>query len=116
MEQPSGARVRDAYLVERYQPGSTIDDVVSIADRVADAADQMSQRGIAIAYLGTMFLPDDEAILDTFTALSVDDVRAANKLAHARVARVTKAAVIAHDWAAVPESHNRRSGLTDRRE
>ena len=56
------------YLVERYLPGATNDDVVSAAERVEAATVQMTAEGISVRYLGSAFIPADETCFCEFEA------------------------------------------------
>ena len=85
------ARIRLGYLVERYEPGGTLDDVVVATNRVALATEQMGSDGVEVTYLGTTYLPEEEAILDAFAAPSIELVRAANERAGTTVARIARA-------------------------
>jgi hypothetical protein len=89
-----GDRIRVGYLVERYEPGGTLDDVVAAADRVAAATEQMARDGAAVSYLGTTYLPEEETVLDAFAAPSIELVRAASERARTPVARVARAVVV----------------------
>jgi hypothetical protein len=80
------------YLVERYLPGATGDDVAAAADRVAAASERMTAEGIPVRYLGTTFIPDDETCFCEFEARSRESVEWVNERARAPFARILPAA------------------------
>ncbi len=84
-----------AYLVERYLPGTSFEQVRAGAERLAAAADQIARRGGAATYLGSLFVPADEAILDIILAPSADDVARIGEQAGTIAARVSEALLIA---------------------
>ena len=85
-----------AYLVERYLPGTSFEQVRAGAERLADAADQIARGGGGSAtYLGSLFVPADEAILDIILAPSADDVARIGEQAGTIAARVSEALLVA---------------------
>jgi hypothetical protein len=69
------------YLVERYLPGR---------DRawLEAALARLGRCGPGVAYLGSFFVPEDEACLCRFDAADAQSVRDANELAGVPFARV----------------------------
>ena len=80
------------YLVERYLPGATDDDVATAADRVAAASERMTAEGIAVRYLGTTFIPADETCFCEFEAPTPETVEWTNERANVPFARILPAA------------------------
>ena len=79
------------YLVERYLPGVTGDDLASAAARVESAAVQMAAEGIRVRYLGSSFVPSEETCFCEFEAPSSDAVEWANERAGVPYARILPA-------------------------
>jgi hypothetical protein len=79
------------YLVERYLPGATDDDLASAVERVAAAADQMTAEGITVRYLGSTFVAVDETCFCEFEAPSHETVERANERADVPFARILPA-------------------------
>jgi len=102
VKQAAHERLRHGYLVERYQPAVTINDALSGTDRVAAAAARRARDHGDLTYLGTVLLPDDEALLDLFAATSEAPVREVCHLARTRAARITKAVLITPSPSANP--------------
>ena len=80
------------YLVERYLPGATDDDVAAAAERVAAASERMTAEGIPVRYLGTTFIRADETCFCEFEARSRETVEWANERANVSFARILTAA------------------------
>lgn len=80
-----------AYLVERYLPGISQSDLAAALDRARDACAQLTAGGTPIHYLGSTFLPDEEACLCRFDADRPETVVRANELARVPFARITPA-------------------------
>jgi Protein of unknown function (DUF4242) len=76
------------YLVERYLPGATDDDLASAVERVAAAAERMTVEGITVRYVGSTFVPDDETCFCEFEAPSRESVEWANERADVPFARI----------------------------
>jgi Nickel responsive protein SCO4226-like len=79
------------YLVERYLPGASGDDVAAAAARVQAAAEQLTAEGVSIRYLGGTFIPADETFFCEFEAPSEDVVEWANERANVPYARILPA-------------------------
>jgi hypothetical protein len=85
------------YLVERYLPDVSQDEVAAIAARAHAASEAMAAEGVAVRYLGATLLPDEEACFCRFEAPSAATVEEANCRAALPFARVTAARQIALD-------------------
>lgn len=81
--------------MERYLPGVSADDLVSLNERSSVACEQMADEGIRIRYLGSTFLAEDEACLCRFDAPSVEAVVEANRRIEIPFARVLAARQLA---------------------
>lgn len=76
------------YMVERYLPGISEEDLHTAIGRVKAAAAQLQAEGVAVGYLGSTFAPADECCFCLFTGPSQAAVREANERAefpHARI-------------------------------
>jgi hypothetical protein len=76
------------YQVEAYMPRSHAQDARAAGRRARAAAEELSREGVAIRYVRTTFLPDDETCFHVFEAVSADAVEEASiraGLGHARV-------------------------------
>ena len=80
------------YLVERYLPGATDDDVAGAAERVAAASERMTAEGISVRYLGTTFIAADETCFCEFEAPTRETVEWVNERANVPFARILPAA------------------------
>ena len=79
------------YLVERYLPGLSVEELALTAARAASATADLAAEGVPIRYLGSTLLPADEACLCCFEAESAAVVAAANERAGMPFARVVEA-------------------------
>ena len=76
------------YMVERYLPGITEQELRAAIGRVQAAAAQLQAEGLAVSYLGSTFTPTDQCCFCLFTGPSQAAVREANERAefpHARI-------------------------------
>ena len=92
---PPASSVEDVnagfYLVERYVPGATQDDLAAAAARVAAAAAELSADGICVRYLGSSFVPGEETCFCEFEAASSEAVEWANERAGLAFAQILPA-------------------------
>jgi hypothetical protein len=79
------------YLAERYEPGTTGKQVGADAARLATAVRQLRAEGHLIEFLGSTFVPGDEATLSRFASSSAELVQTAHRLASVPVERVVEA-------------------------
>jgi hypothetical protein len=79
------------YLAERYEPGATGDQVGADAVRLAAATRRLRADGHLIEFLGSTFVPGDEATLSRFASSSAELVETAHRLASVPVERVVEA-------------------------
>ena len=69
------------YLAERYEPGATGDQIGADAARLAAAARKLRAEGHQIEFLGSTYVPGDEATLSRFASSSAELVETAHRLA-----------------------------------
>ena len=79
------------YIAERYEPGATREQVEADASRLAAAAGKLQAEGHPIEFLGSTFMPGDEACLSQFASSSAELVEVAHRLASVPVERVVEA-------------------------
>jgi hypothetical protein len=79
------------YIAERYEPGTTCEHVEADASRLAAAAEMLHAEGHLIEFLGSTFVPGDEATLSRFASSSAELVETAHQLASVPVERVVQA-------------------------
>jgi hypothetical protein len=79
------------YLAERYDPGTSGEQIRADASRLAAAARKLRAEGHEIEFLGSTFVPGDEATLSRFTSSSAALVETAHQLASVPVERVVEA-------------------------
>ena len=79
------------YLAERYDPGANGDHIGADAVRLGAAAQQLKAEGHLIEFLGSTFVPGDEATLSRFASSSAELVETAHRLASVPVERVVQA-------------------------
>jgi hypothetical protein len=72
--------VAAAFLVERYLPGVSQDEVLAGIDRVQRSLELASP--ITVRYLGCTFLPEEEAVICRFDAPSAEEVARVNRRAN----------------------------------
>jgi hypothetical protein len=80
-----------SYLVETYVPRSSPGEAQAAGRRVGSAAASLSGRGVAVRYVRTTLLPDDETCFHLVEAPSVDAVREMCRLADVSHARIVGA-------------------------
>jgi len=78
------------YLAERYEPGVAGDPVAADAARLAAATGKLRAEGHRIEFLGSTFVPGDEATLSRFVSSSAELVETAHRLASVPVERVVE--------------------------
>jgi hypothetical protein len=79
------------YLAERYEPGATGEQVAADASRLATATGKLQAEGHLIEFLGSTFVPGDDATLSRFASSSAELVETAHRLASVPVERVVEA-------------------------
>lgn len=79
----------NSYLVERYLPGLAEAEVRRGLERAQAACEELSAVGTAIRYLGSIFLPLEEACFCRFDSEHADAVAEVNERAQVPFARIT---------------------------
>jgi len=82
---------RAGFLIERYPPGTTFDQVRASAERLASAIDLLRGTGVACTYVGAVWVPDDDTIFDAVVADSTATVYNAVRRAGTPVDRINHA-------------------------
>jgi hypothetical protein len=82
---------RAGFLIERYPPATTIDQVRAGAEHLAAAIEQIRGAGVAITYVGAVWVPDDDTIFDALVADSTEIVHDALRRAGTPVDRINHA-------------------------
>ena len=62
------------FLVECFWPGVSIADVDELDRRAREVTRRSRRRGVAVRYLGSLLMPDDEVVLFEFQAGSAEIV------------------------------------------
>jgi len=79
------------YVVELYRPGSCVEPLRGVADRLRTSATELIDKGTAVHYVGSIFLPGDETCLHVLEAPCEAAVRALAELAAIEVDRIVPA-------------------------
>lgn len=79
------------HLVERYLPGIDRDGIAALVDRLEAASAELQTRGVAVRYVGSLFLPEEESCFCWLEASSATAVEELNRLADAPFARISSA-------------------------
>ena len=79
------------YLVERYLPGASPEELAAAAARAEEVAVEMRAEGIAVEYLGSILVPHDEMCFHLFQGPSLQAVKEAKLRARVSFERMTPA-------------------------
>ena len=79
------------FLVERYLPGATREELQETSRLLANAAQSLAARGESIRYLGTTFVPVEESCFSCFESGSEIAVRRTFEAAGVPYARILAA-------------------------
>ena len=85
------------YLVERYLPGFTPDQIAAAAASAKRTTAAMTQEGTPVQYLRSTFIPGEEKCFCLFEGPSAEVVRTANDRAHLPYERIVEAMHLASD-------------------
>jgi hypothetical protein len=77
-----------SYLVERYLPGRSVVDIQAAITRLETVAQEMVEEGVTVRYLGSAFIPSEEACFCQFEGPSPESVAEANVRAGFPFARI----------------------------
>lgn len=78
----------ESFLVERYLPGISVAELGAAAVRAEAITAEMTATGVSVRYLGSTFVPEDEACFCQFEAASAEVVAIANERAQIPFARI----------------------------
>jgi hypothetical protein len=81
-------------MVERYVSRVDVDTFMEAARRTASAAAAMTEQGVPVRYLGSVYVPEEECSFCCFEARDVESVREANDRAGVRFWRIVDAVFI----------------------
>ena len=79
------------YLVERYLPGITPDQLAAAAGSAKSTTATMAQEGTPVHYLRSTFIPGEEKCFCLFEGPSAEAVRTANDRAQLPYERIVEA-------------------------
>ncbi len=85
------------YVVERYLPGITPDQLTAAAGSAKSTTAAMTQEGTPVRYLRSTFIPGEEKCFCLFEGPSADAVRTANDRAQLPYERIVEAMHITSD-------------------
>ena len=85
------------YVVERYLPGITPDQLSAAAGSAKSTTAQMAEEGTPVRYLRSTFIPGEEKCFCLFEGPSAEAVRAANERAELPYERIVEAMHIASE-------------------
>jgi hypothetical protein len=85
------------YMVERYLPGITSDQLTAAAGRAKATTARMTEEGTPVRYLRSTYVPGEDKCYCLFEGPSEDAVRQANERAEIPLERVVEAAHIASE-------------------
>jgi hypothetical protein len=83
------------FVVERYLPDITAEELRASAERLGAATDGLAARGHEIRYLGSAFVPHEESCFCRFEAASAAIVERACRRARFPYARILAAEAVA---------------------
>jgi hypothetical protein len=82
------------YMVERYLPDVSGVELERVLSSLGAVADQMRSEGVALRWLGSTIVPQDDACFCQFEAPSEDAVAEANRRAHLKFDRIVGAVAV----------------------
>jgi hypothetical protein len=88
------ADLRPVFLVERYVPGLTQDEVTALAARLERGARRIRRSGTPVSWVGSAALLGEETTFCLFRAPSREAVLAVNELASAPFERIIEAVYV----------------------
>jgi hypothetical protein len=80
-----------AWIVERYLPAATREDIDVAASRLAAVARALRARGVEIRYLGSTFVPAEEYCICRFEGARREEVMLAFEQAGLSYSRIVQA-------------------------
>ena len=97
------------FMVERYVPGVVCDRFTEVVHRAVTAAAALTEQGVPVRYLGSVYVPEEECSFCCFEAGDAEAVRDANRLARAPFWRVVAASFIDGELTDIPSDPRRNS-------
>jgi hypothetical protein len=85
------------YIVERYLPGITTDQLTAAAGRAKSTTAEMTKEGTPVRYLRSTFVPTEEKCTCLFEGPSPEVVKKANERANIPFVRIQEALHIASE-------------------
>ena len=85
------------FLVERYLPGITPDQLTAAAGSAKSATAQMTEEGTPVRYLRSTFIPGEDKCFCLFEGPSADAVKTANDRAQIPYERIVEAMHLASE-------------------
>ncbi len=86
------------YMVERYLPGITNDQLTAAAGRAKEVTARMTEEGTPVRYLRSTYVPGEDKCYCLFDGPSEEAVRQANERAEIPLERVVEVAhIVAED-------------------
>jgi hypothetical protein len=82
------------FMVERYVPGIDSDRFAEAVHRAASAAAALTEQGVPVRYLGSVYVPREECSFCCFEAHDAEAVREANRRAGVPFWRVVDAVFV----------------------
>jgi hypothetical protein len=82
------------FMVERYLPGVSYPTFTEAVRRAASVAAAMTDQGVPVRYVGSVYVPKDECSFCCFEARDAEAVHEANRRAGVPFWRVVHAEVI----------------------
>jgi hypothetical protein len=79
------------YLAERYQTGTTLERARAEAEQLTAAALELAREGERLSFLGSTYVPADEAIFSWFQSSSEQPVIAVHERAGVAYERIVEA-------------------------
>jgi hypothetical protein len=76
------------YLVELATPGSGWQDLQQLTSRARAGAEEMSREGVAIRFLRSIFVPEDESCFFLYEGDSIETVGEAGRRAQLHIVRI----------------------------
>jgi len=77
----TGSRAVPKFAFEVYLPAAGGPEIAAAADRARAVAAEMRAAGVEVAYVRSLFLPEDETCFHLFDGASADDVAEAGRRA-----------------------------------
>jgi hypothetical protein len=85
------------YLVERYWPGVTIDQLIKAIDRGRRMMERMNGEGTSIHGISCILIPAEEVVFSLYQGPSEVAVRRLNDRAGIPISRIVEAIVLTED-------------------